>query len=167
MTNLTQNNNYLQPTGFKIIIDRQNYANVEFFAQSVSHPDVSLDPAVQGHPRTAVPFPGDTLNFSEITIQYMVDENLEAYKEIYNWMRRLVQEPYQTRLDRNRNSNIIPSAAQLTVLVLTSHNNKKVTFKYLDAFPTSLGSIDLEATNSTVEPIIAPITFAYSYFEME
>ena len=165
-TTLTENINYLQPTGFKVILDRGNYGNVEFFAQSVQHPDVNLSAAIQTHSRVPIPYPGDTLTFSEITLQYMVDEDLKAYKEIYDWMLRLVNEPYYTQYDRLRDDSIIPSVAQLSVIVLTSHNNKNITFKYIDAFPTSLGDISLEATNSTVEPIITPITFAYSYFTM-
>ena len=39
---LTANKNYLQPTGFRVIIDRENYPNLEFFAQSVDHTDVSM-----------------------------------------------------------------------------------------------------------------------------
>jgi hypothetical protein len=167
MPNTIDNQNFLQPTGFKVILSRKNYPNVEFFAQSFQHPDVSLNPAVQSFSRTAIPYPGDTLNFSEISVQYIVDEDLKAYNEIYQWMLRLVNEPYYTELDRLKDDTIIPSVGQLSVIVLTSHNNKNVTFKYIDAFPTSLGDISLEATNATVEPIVAPITFAYSYFIME
>ena len=166
-TTLTDNNNYLQPTGFKVVLDRGNYGNVEFFAQSVQHPDVNLAPAVQQFARTAVPYPGDNLTFSEITLQYLVDEDLTAYKEIYNWMLRLVNEPYYTQYDKLKDDTIVPSVAQLSVIVMTSHNNKNITIKYIDAFPTALGDISLEATNSSVEPIITPITFAYSYFTIE
>lgn len=166
---LSKNQNYLQPTGFKVILNRKDYPNVEFFAQSIMHPDVTLNAAIAPHSRTPVPYPGDTLNFSEITLQYLVDEDLEAYKEIYRWMLRLVNEPYYTQLDKaiGAKRNVTPSASQLTVVVLTSHNNKNVTFKYIDAFPTALGDISFEATNATAEPIICPITFAYSYFIME
>ena len=38
MAELTTNKNYLQPTGFRVIISRQNYPNLEYFAQGVTHP---------------------------------------------------------------------------------------------------------------------------------
>ena len=44
--NQVPNSTFLQPTGFRILIDRNNYPNLEFFAQSVSHPSISL-PAVE------------------------------------------------------------------------------------------------------------------------
>ena len=41
---LTTNLNYLQPTGFKILIDRVKYPNLEYFCQQVDHPSVSTNP---------------------------------------------------------------------------------------------------------------------------
>ena len=41
---LTSNLNYLQPTGFRVVIDRTKYPNLEYFAQSVSHPGAQLTP---------------------------------------------------------------------------------------------------------------------------
>ena len=41
---LTSNLNYLQPTGFKILIDRAKYPNLEYFCQSVEHPSVTANP---------------------------------------------------------------------------------------------------------------------------
>ena len=34
--NLTTNLNYLQPTGFKLLIDRVKYPNLEYFCQGVA-----------------------------------------------------------------------------------------------------------------------------------
>ena len=38
MADLTENFNYLQPTSFKLVIDRKNFPNLEFFCQQVTHP---------------------------------------------------------------------------------------------------------------------------------
>ena len=61
---LTSNVNYLQPTGFKILIDRTRYPNLEFFAQSVSHPSVNATPVeLPGKRITTLPLAGDKLTF--------------------------------------------------------------------------------------------------------
>ena len=39
MATLTDNKNYLQPTGFSVSIDRKNYPNLQYFAQSITHPE--------------------------------------------------------------------------------------------------------------------------------
>ena len=36
------NINLLQPTSFKLIIDRKNFPNLEFFCQSVAHPAIDI-----------------------------------------------------------------------------------------------------------------------------
>lgn len=41
---LTSNLNYLQPTGFRVTIDRTRYPNLEYFVQSVSHPGATMTP---------------------------------------------------------------------------------------------------------------------------
>ena len=43
MANLTTNFNYLQPTSFKLVIDRKNYPNLEFFCQSFVHPGMIMN----------------------------------------------------------------------------------------------------------------------------
>ena len=70
---LTANKNYLQPTGFRVIIDRENYPNLEFFAQSVDHPDVSMTAPNVAYSRIGnVSLPGDALEYSELNIQFIL-----------------------------------------------------------------------------------------------
>ncbi len=42
---LTTNFNYLQPTGFKLVIDRTNYPNLEYFVQDFTHAGVIMNAA--------------------------------------------------------------------------------------------------------------------------
>ena len=62
-----QNTNFLQPTGYKVVINRKKFANLEFFAQSISHPDVSMAPAVTPFRQADAFQPGDKLEYSELT----------------------------------------------------------------------------------------------------
>ena len=82
MATLTANKNYLQPSGFRVIIDRENYPNLEFFAQSVNHPDVSIAGTNLPFRRIEnVNMPGDTISFSELTVSFILDEDMKAYTE--------------------------------------------------------------------------------------
>ena len=57
MADLTQNINYLQPTSYKLTIDRQNYPNLEYFAQTVTHPGMIMNPVEMPYSKvTGVPF---------------------------------------------------------------------------------------------------------------
>ena len=156
----------LQPTAFKLTIDRQYYANLEFFAQSVLHPAMTMGAAEVPYKRIgSVPFPGDKLTFGEMTSIIIIDEDLNAYTEMYNWMQRLVETDYQTPGDRTETNP--PSTADITVSVLSSHNNQTRQIRYLDCIPTLLGDISFEATTGDVEFLTFPVSFRFSYFEIK
>ena len=78
MADLTQNFNYLQPTSFKLIIDRKNYPNLEFFCQGFTHPGMTMNSVEVPYQRiTSVPFIGDKLTFNEMQANILLDEDDE------------------------------------------------------------------------------------------
>lgn len=165
MATLTENTNLLQQAGFKVVMDRKNYPNFEFFAQSFSHPGVNI-PAAENVTTSriqTVPMPGDTLTFEDISVTILVDEDFNSYTEIFNWMVRLVNEKHTSPYDAMA-AGVAPSTSDMKVTALSSHNNVVKTFTYRDAFPVSIGSIDFEANTS--EYITLPVTFRYTYFEI-
>jgi hypothetical protein len=154
----------LQPTAFKITIDRQHYANIEFFAQSVLHPAMSMSAVEVPYSRVSVPMPGDKLTFGEVTAIVIIDEDLNGYTEMYNWMKRLVETTYQSAMDRTQSNP--PSVADITVSVLSSHNNTTRKLVYRDCVPTLLGDISFEATSGDVQYLTFPVSFRFSYFDI-
>lgn len=162
---LTSNKNYLQPTGFKIVIDRKNYGNLEYFAQSVTHPGSSVAPIELPVSRiTSVPLAGDKIDYGELSIDIILDENMESYIEMQGWLERIVNEG---QVDENRfNSSVIPTYADITVLILSSHNNKTVQIKYNDCVPVNLGSIALASNATDVSYLTFTTSFRFSSFEI-
>jgi len=166
-TNGLTNINLLQPTAFKLVIDRRNYQNIEFFAQTVQIPAISLSAAPQYAPRQGpgIPFPGDKLTFSELTATMLIDEELNGYIEMYRWMERLVETNYISPY--NKTDTELPHHADVTVTILTSHNNANRQFRFIDCIPTSLGDISMEASTQDTVALVSPISFAYSYFTID
>lgn len=159
-----QNTNLLQPSGFKIVIDRQKFPNIEWFAQSVDHPSVGLPVANASFRRvTEVPEPGDRLEFPEVTFNVILDEEMGVYTEAYNWMKRLVEKKYTppTAMDAENP----PSECDITMLILNSNNRKQKSIIYRNAFPTNIGNIPMGA-ESEPNPILVPISFQYLYFDL-
>ena len=161
---LTTNLNYLQPTGFRILIDRTRYPNLEFFAQSVTHPSVTVN-AVELPVRrvTSVPLAGDKITNGSLDISVIVDEDMSAYKEMHSWLERIVNEGETTSLDRMTKN---PTYADITVSVLSSHNNTKLKIRYLDCVPTDLGTVELASTGGDAAVITFNCTFRFSRFEI-
>ena len=159
------NINYLQPNAFKLTIDNKHFQNLEFFCQTVMHPSLSSNPVEMPYKRiTSVPFTGDKLTFGELTAMIIVDENMNSYTEMYNWMQRTIEQDDTTPL--NRTSARPPTYADITLSILSSHNNTTRQIKYIDSLPTSLGDMALESTAGDVTFITFPATFRFSYFEL-
>lgn len=156
---------YLQPTSFKLTIDRKHYPNLEFFCQTVLHPSMSINPVEVPIKRLgSIPFAGDKLTFSELTAIIIVDENLNAYTEMYNWMQRLVDTNEKNPLDRS--TTTMPTYSDISLSILSSHNNTTRIIKYIDCVPVSLGDMALESTSGDVQYITFPATFRFSYFQL-
>ena len=65
MAELTDNFNYLQPTSFKLTVDREHFPNLEFFCQSFTHPGMIMNSVELPYQKvTSVPFIGDKLTFN-------------------------------------------------------------------------------------------------------
>ena len=160
------NLNFLQPTSFQLSIDRKHFSNLQFFCQTVLHPALSSNSIEVPFRRIAtVPFAADKLTFTELTVIIIVDENLNSYTEMYNWMQRIVQTP--DRVPTKRDTTKPPTYCDMTLSILSSHNNKIRTIKYNDAIPTSLGDMTLESTSGDVQFITFPATFRFSTFELK
>lgn len=159
------NTNLLQPASFKLVIDRKNYPNLEYFVQRVDHPSVSVNAAEASYSRiSSVPLPGDKLEFGEVTFDLILDEEMNAYSEIYTWLQRLVNKNYSTRLNIEEG---IPSAeADISLLILNSSNRQQKKIIYRNAFPTNMGNISMEASSTEPTTLVVPASFRYTYFDL-
>jgi len=165
MADLTTNINYLQPTSFKITIDRKHYPNLEYFCQSFIHPGIMLNAVDVSYRKiTSIPMVGDKLTFNELLCNILIDEELNSYNEMHNWIRRILDQDEITPI--NRNSKVPPSMSDITLSILSSHNNKTKNIRYIDCIPTALTDIQFESTASGNEFLIFGASFRFSYFEL-
>jgi|TARA_R110000868_G_scaffold409664_1_gene695608 hypothetical protein len=162
--------NFLQPNAYKLTINRKNFPNLEFFCQSVFHPEMTANPAELPYKNVSnVPVPGDKLTFGELTCMIILDENMNSYIEMYKWLSRIVQTNYKTNFNGASGSNNItaqpPTHADVTLSILSSANNVTRKIRYIDCIPVSLGNINFESTAGTDNVITYPAGFRYTYFE--
>lgn len=161
---LTTNLNYLQPTGFKVVIDRTRYPNMEYFVQSVSHPGAQLTPLELPVRRiTSVPLAGDKMTFSEVSFNIILDEDMKSYREMFDWMTRIVNDG---QVSAGQRDTKIPTYADVTLHVLSSHNNTVQKIRYLDCVPTGLGDINFESTAGDTTYVTFAASFRFSQFEI-
>jgi hypothetical protein len=160
--------NYLQPNGFRVVINRQQFGNVQFYAQSVQHPNVDLPATEIGFSRiSSVPFVGDAVEFGILQMDVLLDEDMNSYRELYNWMMTATDTKHNlTSLGGQglgTGANQPSSYYDITVAILSSHNNVNRTFRYASAFPVSVGQISLNAT-AAEQFLSFPVSFRFDYF---
>lgn len=157
--------NFLQPTGFRISINRKRFKNFDFFAQSVTHPSVTATSVRTPFRGTDLQSIGDKLEYSPLTVEAIVDENMNVYKEMLGWLEKSVREnfisPSRTGLQGEDRSQY-----DIKLLILSSNNNPIDTITYKDAFPVDVGGINFQTNTGGVQYITFPITFAYTTFEI-
>ena len=121
-----------------------------------------------------IPIPGDKLEFEDFTVRFLVDENLENYMEIQNWMRGLgypesLNEIYNLQKEKSNTVNsekIMNIYSDGSLIALNSTNNIifKVTFN--DMFPVYLSSLQFDATDTSGEYFTAEVTFKYTLYNV-
>jgi len=168
VTNQPTNFNYLSPLGYKFVLSR--VPNVEFFVQRITLPDVTLPVTVTPSPFVAVNHPGDHLEFGQVSVTFRVNENLDNYLEIYNWMialgkpERFSQYNLKNRPYAATGDQLDTTLSDISVVLLTSAMNGNVEFTMRDCFPTSLSNIEVDSTLSDVEYITATASFSIKDF---
>ena len=75
---------YAEPTKFRFSISK--LPKVEYFCTAANIPGISLGTAEQATPLKDIPIPGDKLSYDNLEITFLIDENLENYREIHGWL---------------------------------------------------------------------------------
>lgn len=156
--------NYLSPVGFKVVIDR--IPNVEFFTQRVAIPSVNMVGSTQASPLANIYNVPDRMEFAEFDLTFILDENAQNYKEIFDWMQGLASpQDMKTRkaLSKGKDGNV----SDISVLVENSSRNSNLRFKFTDCFPVGLSTIALDATATDIIYPEVSATFRYTIMDFE
>ena len=159
----TTNLNQLNVVSFDISFSRQ--PAVQYFCQRITLPTVVLGETNEPSPFLNLPLEGDTLTFEALSLSFIVDEDLKNYIEIYNWLTALgfprdysqfaiLQEPSAA-------SKTLSKYSDLSLVVHTNKSNPNYKIKFTDVFPTSISSIQFDATPTGMDPIVVDATFNF------
>ena len=164
-----KNRNFLSPTGFKFIMDKA--PKVSFFGNQVNIPQMTLGVAEQPTYLRDIPIPGDKIQFEDFSLRFLVDENLENYMKIHNWLTALgypeTTEQYKKgTLDEDgiRDPNIVFSDGSLHIL--NSNYRDIAIVKFSELFPINLTSLEFEADATDIQYFTAEATFKYTVYNI-
>ena len=177
---------YSSPTQFRFILNQ--IPKVQFFVQTANIPGISLGEAVIPTPYKDIPYVGDKVTYENLSIQFLVDEHLENYIEIHNWMIGLgfpkSRQQFTDFRSTTSNTSNAASVAQTdigkvgkpvaerplysdaTLSVLSNKNNPLVECRFSDCFPVSLSGLDYTQQVGDVEYLTASVDFRYKLYEI-
>jgi len=173
MSSQIENRNFLSPTGFKFLLKRS--PKVAFFCNQANIPDLNLGIANQPTYLKDIDTPGDKITFGDLNLRFLVDENLENYMEIQNWIRGLgYPESVQEFRDLS-NQGIIQGRyandrqniySDGTLQILSSSLVSKFQVFFKDLFPYSLQTLTFDATDTDIQYFTADVSFKYTIYSI-
>ena len=162
---------------------------VEFTCQTANVPGISLGEATMATPLKDISIPGDKVSFSSLDISFLVDENLNNYKELHDWMLGLgfpnkhqqfadLQATGADRFPGATKGAIVPGVeipvplaegpiySDATLTILNSKNIAKTEIRFQNVFPTSIGSLSYDVQASDVNYLQTQASFTYINYDI-
>tara|TARA_B100000927_G_C16368897_1_gene430621 strand:+ start:157 stop:738 length:582 start_codon:yes stop_codon:yes gene_type:complete len=173
---------YLSPTQFAFNI--LQLPKVQFNTVSVNIPDISLGESVIPTPFKDIPIQGTSLTYGNLDITFIVDEELDNYREIHGWLTGIGFPQTRGQFSIFRNStSVTPSDARnipvdrvgsavpdramfsdATLTVLSNKNNPIIEVRFEDVFPVSVGALSFTQTATDVEYLTTEVSFRYKIY---
>ena len=178
---------YASPTQFKFGINQ--LPKVEFFTVGANIPAINLGDAMFPTPFKDIPMMGDKLTYDNLSITFIVDEYLENYQSIHEWMTAIGFPKSRKQFSDFRanasNTPVITQGESLdigdvqpptginalfsdaTLTILSNKNNPILNVFFRDMYPVVLGALDYTQTATDVEYMTSTVDFAYQIYEFE
>tara|TARA_Y100000034_G_C6701889_1_gene309587 strand:- start:98 stop:622 length:525 start_codon:yes stop_codon:yes gene_type:complete len=163
LENQPNNLNILSPISFRLSI--QKFPNVNFWCQSVNIPDMTVTEVVMPTPFVDIPILGDKIEFGDLTVTILVDEDLVNFIEITNWMKAVgtpenfsQRTEYYSKTEGFNDNKVKELYSDATLHILTNNKNPNKEIKFRDLFPTTIGELMFDSTGEN-EAITTSITF--------
>jgi hypothetical protein len=167
MGNINQpvNKNMLSGLGFTFNLKR--LPGVNFFASQVNVPGIVGNAVMQASPFKPIVRAYDKLEYNELSVTFKVDEDMQNYLEIFDWM---VGVGFPTSFEERRmlesnQGNGLFSDGQ--VVIQTSKRNTNLELNFVDLLPVSLTDLQLDARAQDVDYLEATVSFRYNYYTIK
>lgn len=159
--------NFLENNRFLLVIP--SFESTRFFSQSFELPSLALPSATAESPFSRMALAGDKVGFNPITFEFIVDENMTNYQEIFEWIMNI---GYVKSFDDFENYRLKtrqqPLGEQdIKIVLLDSKNQPMKTFTFMNAIPISLSGSSISTQVNETQYVRASVTFDFDYFDIE
>ncbi len=167
------NRNFLSPVGFKFSLKRA--PGVAFFCNQANIPSLDLGIAEQPTWLKNIDVPGDKIQFGDLTLRFLVDEDLVNYMELQRWIRGLGYPENMDEFRKIEGEAVMPgnfgnSGDQIypdgTLQILSSNLVPAFQVVFTDLFPYTLSTVMFDATDTDIEYFTADVSFKYTIYNL-
>lgn len=149
-----ESKNYLKNNSFKFTINK--IPNVNFYVQEANIPDISVDFTETKTLFSQADYDtGGRYSYGDLNIRFIVDENMNNYLELYNWIRS--EMPVESYAEINKDP-----LEDATLMVLNNSYRANVVVKFKELYPVSLDEINFDLTTTDPDPIIINTEFKFT-----
>ena len=168
-----ENRNFLSPVGFKFSLKRA--PGVAFFCNQANIPSIALGIAEQPTWLKNIDVPGDKIQFGDLSLRFLVDEDLVNYMELQRWIRGLGYPEDMDEFRKLEGEAVMPgnfgnSGDQIysdgTLQILSSNLVPQFQVVFSDLFPYSLSTVTFDATDTDIEYFTADVGFKYTIYNL-
>ena len=178
---------YASPTQFRFGINQ--LPKVEFFTVAATVPSITMGDAIFPTPFKDIPVMGDKLTYENLSISFIVDEYLENYISLHEWMTAIgfpksrtqfkdfrantsnvAQTTKGTSLDIGDVQPATPANALFSdayLMILSNKNNPIVEITFHNMYPITLGALEYSQGAADVEYLTVSADFAYQIYEIK
>ena len=171
--NQINNRNYLSPLGFKLIISK--IPKVDFLCQAASLPSISMGTAVQPTYLKDLPVPGDKPVYDDLTVRFIIDENMENYLSLNKWITGLgypeslkqYQQLSDVGPDLATQDNTDPrwfEFSDATLQILSSNYQPNINVNFKGCFPVAVSTLEFDSSQRDYSYFTCEATFKYDYY---
>ena len=159
------NTSFLSPIGFKFQLN--NFPEVNYFVQSATLPGISISAIDVPTALKTIAIAGDEVNFEELSIKFIVDENMKNWLSIYDWIIGLGFPTPEGQAKYAKLAIASELTTDATLTVLTSNMNPQINFRFRECFPLSLSSIAFDSGGTDIDYVTADVSFRYDVYTVE
>ena len=102
--------------------------------------------------------------FEDMTVSFLIDEKLESWREIYEWLIRLGPLNDASEQIMYNDCNVSTTTAEL--LILNSAYKPSWKYRFYNMFPISLTGFSFTTTAADTIQLSSAVTFRYSYYDL-
>lgn len=168
LDNTPYNKNFLSPLNFNFYIKRAPYVN--FFVQSINLPGFGFVSPIQNNPFTNIPQAGDRITFQDLEVTFKVDEEMQNYLEVANWIRSLgFPENFEqyAGIKAAKPGSGEELTSDMTMIISNAIKVPQFQINFRNAFPINISRLNFQTTDQTVNYISCTATFKYIFFDIE